>query len=184
MKICGISKSFGEKRLFYDFSLDVPEGTVTVIQGPSGRGKTTLFRMILGLESPDSGSIEVSGRVSALFQEDRLLENMSVMNNLLLVSDDRKRIVELLGKVGLGAEARSRVYTLSGGMKRRVSLVRALLSEYDTLLLDEPFVALDDSMKARCAALVLEMTAGRTLLVITHDEADATLLKAELIVRL
>ena len=184
MKIDSITKTFDDKTVFKDFSLDIGIGSRTVILGPSGRGKSTLFSMMLGISSPDSGKIECNGKLSALFQEDRLLENMSVMNNLLLVTDDKERIRELLKTLDLEKEERNRVRNLSGGMKRRVSLIRALLSSYDTLLLDEPFSALDMEMKKVAAKLILKEIGERTLVVITHQEEDAALLGADEVVRL
>ena len=184
MKIDSITKTFDEKTVFKDFSLDIRKGSRTAILGPSGRGKSTLFSLMLGLSKPDSGSITGGGRLSALFQEDRLLENMSVMNNLLLVTDDRDRIGKLLEALDLDGEERNRVRNLSGGMKRRVALLRALLTSYDTLLLDEPFGPLDEDMKRRCARLILEEIGNRTLVVITHQEDDIELLDADEVVRL
>ena len=184
MKIEHLSKTFGEKVVFDDFSAFFPEGKVSVIVGPSGKGKSTLFSMILGLETPDGGSITGGGRFSALFQEDRLLENMSVMNNLLLVTDDKLRIRELLKALELEGEERNRVRNLSGGMKRRVSLIRALLAEYDTLLLDEPFGPIDRDMKRKAADIIMNEVENRTLLVITHQEEDAVLLGSDSIIRI
>ena len=179
MDIIDVSKSYGEKKVLSSFSLHIEEKKTTVVSGPSGIGKTTLFRIILGLESPDSGTVVKEGRVSALFQEDRLIENLSVLNNLLLVSDDKKRISSLLSASGLGGEEKSRVSTLSGGMKRRVALIRALLSEYDTLLLDEPFSGLDEKARKKIAALIKKEVKGRTLVVISHDPEDFFLLDAD-----
>ena len=184
MKIDSITKCYDDKIVFRDFSLEIGDGSRTVILGPSGRGKSTLFSMMLGIVIPESGSITGGGRISALFQEDRLLENMSVMNNLLLVTDDRDRIRELLKALDLEKEERNRVRNLSGGMKRRVSLIRALLTTYDTLLLDEPFGPLDKEMKATAAKLIMREIGGRTLVVITHQEEDAVLLEADEVIRL
>ena len=184
MKIDSITKCYDDKIVFRDFSLEIVDGSRTVILGPSGRGKSTLFSMMLGIVSPESGFITGGGRISALFQEDRLLENMSVMNNLLLVTDDKGRIRELLKALDLEKEERNRVCNLSGGMKRRVALVRALLTTYDTLLLDEPFGPLDKEMKATAAKLIMREIGGRTLVVITHQEDDAVLLEADEVIRL
>ena len=137
MELLDVSKSYGDKKVLSSLTLHIKERATTVLSGPSGIGKTTLFRLILGLEKADCGTIRTEGRVSALFQEDRLIENLSIMNNLLLVSDDKARMKELLKESGLEGEEKNRVATLSGGMKRRVALVRALLTDYDTLLLDE-----------------------------------------------
>ncbi len=184
MDIINITKKYGEKVVFSHFSLHIEDGKTTFLTGASGIGKTTLFNLILSLERPEEGSVSVEGKVSALFQEDRLIENLSVMNNLLLVSDDKDRAERLLSQAGLGGEERSRVMTLSGGMKRRLALVRALLTEYDALLLDEPFTGLDDDAKKNMAGLLKTEVGNRTLVVISHDEDDAILLDADSIVRL
>ncbi len=173
-----VSKSFGSKEVLKGFSHVFLPG-VTVIHGSSGAGKTTLARIILGLEKPDSGNVEVEGRVSALFQEDRLIENLSLLNNLLLVSADMERISLLIGKAGLSGNENLRVSTLSGGMKRRVSLIRALLTEYDSLILDEPFTGLDDGSRKEAAKLILSEAEGKTLIAISHDSDDECLLNAD-----
>lgn len=179
MELLDVSKSYGDKKVLSSLTLHIKERATTVLSGPSGIGKTTLFRLILGLEKADCGTIRTEGRVSALFQEDRLIENLSIMNNLLLVSDDKARMKELLKESGLEGEEKNRVVTLSGGMKRRVALVRALLTDYDTLLLDEPFSGLDAESKRRISALIRKEVNGRTLVVITHDDDDYSLLDAD-----
>lgn len=176
MEVEHLYKSYGDKIIFSDLSLHIEEKSVTLIRGRSGIGKTTLFRLILGLEKPDAGRIEINGKVSALFQEDRLIERLSVMNNLLLVTDDRKRASYLLAEASLDGEEKSRVSTLSGGMKRRVALVRALLTDYDILLLDEPFTGLDEGAKRNMASLLKKEVGDRTLIVISHDDEDCELL--------
>lgn len=179
MELLDVSKSYGDKKVLSSLTLHIKERVTTVLSGPSGIGKTTLFRLILGLEKADCGTIRTEGRVSALFQEDRLIDNLSIMNNLLLVSDDKARMKELLKESGLEGEEKNRVATLSGGMKRRVALVRALLTDYDTLLLDEPFSGLDAESKRRISALIRKEVNGRTLIVITHDDDDYSLLDAD-----
>ena len=182
MEIRNISKSFEGKVVFSSLNLHIHEGCTTIISGASGIGKTTLFNLILGLEEPDGGVIEGFGKVSALFQEDRLIESLSVMNNLLLVTQDKKRAENILSSLSLFGEEKSRVSTLSGGMKRRIALIRALLTDYDTLLLDEPFTGLDDESKRASASLIKKEVASRTLIVITHEKSDADLLGAEYII--
>lgn len=184
MEFRNVSKSYGAKKVFSSFSLTIREGRTSVITGASGIGKTTLMRLLLSLEKPDSGELEVRGRVSALFQEDRLIGNMSVKNNLLLVTDDEERALSMLEKAGLEGEWKSRVDTLSGGMKRRVALIRALLTSFDTMILDEPFTGLDDESKERMVSLLKEVIAGRTLIVITHDTDEYALLAPCDIIRL
>ncbi len=177
MKITELGKSFGEKKVFSSFNLEIPEHELTVFMGPSGSGKTTLFRIILGLETPDSGTVCLQGRVGALFQEDRLIKNLSVIKNLMLVTDDRAQAAQALAEVGLAGEMKTKAHDLSGGMARRVALVRALLAPFDTLVVDEPFSGLDPESKKLAADLLLKKTAGRTVLLITHDADDLALLK-------
>ncbi len=176
MRISGLKKSFGDKKVFSSLDLEIPEHELTVFMGPSGSGKTTLFRIILGLERPDSGSVFVQGRVGALFQEDRLIGNLSVMGNLMLVTNDRQRASEYLLALGLSGEEGTKACELSGGMARRVALARALLAPFDTLVVDEPFSGLDPEAKKLAAGLLLSKTAGRTVLLITHDADDLPLL--------
>ena len=164
MEIRNISKSFEGKVVFSSLNLHIHEGCTTIISGASGIGKTTLFNLILGLEEPDGGAIEGFGKVSALFQEDRLIESLSVMNNLLLVTQDKKRAENMLSSLSLFGEERSRVSTLSGGMKRRIALM------------------LDDESKRASASLIKKEVASRTLIVITHEKSDADLLGAEYII--
>ena len=104
------------------------------------------------------------------------------MNNLLLVTQDKKRAENMLSSLSLFGEEKSRVFTLSGGMKRRIALIRALLTDYDTLLLDEPFTGLDDESKWASASLIKKEVASRTLIVITHEKSDADLLGAKYII--
>ena len=163
MELLDVSKSYGDKKVLSSLTLHIKERATTVLR----------------LEKADCGTIRTEGRVSALFQEDRLIDNLSIMNNLLLVSDDKARIKELLKESGLEGEEKNRVVTLSGGMKRRVALVRALLTDYDTLLLDEPFSGLDAESKRRISALIRKEVNGRTLVVITHDDDDYSLLDAD-----
>ncbi len=175
MKIDIKEKRFGEKIIFSSFSLDIPEGSSVFLKGESGRGKTTLLRMIAALDRDYTGTIE-SGRAVMLFQEDRLIENMGVLSNLLLVTDKKDDALELLGRVGLKGEEKSIVSTLSGGMKRRVSIARLLLLESDVYLLDEPFNGLDKETKKMVAALIKEKTEGKTIFVVSHVAEDGALL--------
>ncbi len=179
MRVVNVSKSYGEKKVFSHLSLSLAEGKTTIIRGRSGSGKTTLMNLILSLEKPDEGDIITEGRVSALFQEDRLIESLSALNNLLLVTDDKEKARAMLKETGLSEEERSAASSLSGGMRRRLSLARSLLTEYDALILDEPFTGLDDKSKERIAELIRKSVNGRTLLVITHDDEDYNLLSAD-----
>ena len=175
MKIDIREKRFGDKIIFKNFSLSVSEGERVLITGESGRGKTTLLRLIAGLDGECDGSIDFPSSVM-LFQEERLIENMSVISNLMLVTDKREKAAMLLEKAGLRGEEKSIVSSLSGGMKRRVSIVRLLLLESSVYLLDEPFTGLDEETKRKTAALITEKTDGKTVIVVSHTEGDGMLL--------
>lgn len=183
--ICCIDlcKSFGNQNLFKDLSFSVFPGSSWTITGRSGVGKTTLLRILCGLEEADSGQIlrVKELRLSVVFQEHRLLEEASVWHNLALVLDAPKRALvdEALEHVGLTGLSRAPVSTLSGGMKRRVALLRALLHHSDVLILDEPFKELDDTTKKQAADAVSFYRQQRSLVMSCHNKEDATLLGVE-----
>ena len=147
------------------------------ILGPSGCGKTTLLSLLLGLEQPDAGKIlGMEGRrKSAVFQEDRLCENASAVSNIRLVNPalSKGEAEAMLRELGLGDSLGQPVRTLSGGMKRRVAILRALAAEYDVLFCDEPFKGLDQATKAQVLDYFLARTQGKTVLVVTHDPEEA-----------
>ena len=172
----GLWKSFGDKAVLRDFSAVLPAGAVTGLMAPSGAGKTTLLRILMGLEPSDRGTISgLEGlRLSAVFQEDRLCENLNPVSNLRLVTPSlsRERAVEALRAVGLADCLGQPARELSGGMRRRVAILRALLAEYDLLLLDEPFKGLDRETKETVMADTRRRCAGRTVLFVTHDQTE------------
>lgn len=177
MELNGIGKRFGEKEVLRGLTVTIPEGEVTALMGASGCGKTTLLRILMGLETADSGTITglAGRRISAVFQEDRLLLRLTAEGNLRFVAEteaQRREIMPLLAEMGL-AEERGAAADFSGGMKRRLAIARALLAEYDLLLLDEPFRGLDGETRARVMDAVRRRSAGKTVLLVTHDEAEA-----------
>lgn len=156
------------------------------LMAPSGTGKTTLFNILLGLEHADSGSVTgLSGKkISAVFQENRLLEGYDAITNLKLVADRTKTRAQLHSFVSclLPPESLQKpVSEFSGGMKRRLALLRALTVSFDFLLLDEPFTGMDAAAKQAAADLILESKKNAILLFSTHDATDAVLLKSEII---
>ncbi|MBQ0070812.1 MAG: ABC transporter ATP-binding protein, partial [Spirochaetales bacterium] len=180
MRIYVVKKQFGDKTVLRNFYGEFPEGKVTFLTGPSGGGKTTILRLLSGLDTDYSGTME--GRPTSpvfLFQEDRLIESISVMSNLKAVNGDEQLIRELLEGIGLGSEASSKVSTLSGGMKRRVAIVRMLLLQGDAYFLDEPFTGLDKEARMKSARLISAYTRNKTVVVVSHDEEDALLLGKE-----
>ena len=186
MKIENLSKSFGEKKILTGFNAIFKEGETTAIMGKSGCGKTTLLRIIAGLESPDGGAVIKTGeRVSVLFQEDRLCESLSAFDNLRLVSNAQSEQIEsILSEVGLGADIHTKVADFSGGMKRRVAIASALLFEAPLVLLDEPFRGLDELTKEKVASVMRARLAGKTVIVVTHDSEDADLLNAVEVIKM
>ena len=171
--IRGLSKAFDGKQVLRDFSAVLPAGQVTGLMAPSGAGKTTLLRILMGLEMPDRGTITgLQGlRLSAVFQEDRLCENLNPASNLRLVTPtlSQSAAEKALTAVGLTDCLHQPVRELSGGMRRRVAILRALLAEYDLLFLDEPFKGLDRETKEVVMADTRRRCDGRTVLFVTHD---------------
>ncbi len=186
IRLIGIRKRFGDKEVLRGADLTLPEGETTCLMAPSGAGKTTLLRILLGLLPPDEGRIEgMEGRrPAAVFQEDRLMEAMDPVSNLRLFSPalSHAAAAEALTAFGLGDSLRQPVRELSGGMRRRVALLRALLTDWDFLALDEPFKGLDEDTRDRVIRLTREYTDGRTVLLITHDPVEAEKMGAARIV--
>ncbi len=180
-----VSKSFGSKKVLQNLNLTIEPGKISCIMAPSGAGKTTLLRILMGLEEADSGCITgLEGkRFSAVFQEERLCEYMTAVENIRLVTPglDTGSVVQEMDRLGLGDCCAQPVSQLSGGMRRRVSILRALLAAFDVLCLDEPFKGLDDARKEQTLAYVKQKAAGRTVLFVTHDEKEALALGAEVI---
>ena len=174
--IRGLSKAFDGKQVLRDFSAVLPAGQITGLMAPSGAGKTTLLRILMGLEMPDRGTITgLQGlRLSAVFQEDRLCENLNPVSNLRLVTPtlSQSAAEEALTAVGLTDCLHQPVRELSGGMRRRVAILRALLAEYDLLFLDEPFKGLDRETKDVVMADTRRRCDGRTVLFVTHDPTE------------
>lgn len=184
-----LDKFYGEQKVFEAFSYTFREGKTTCIMGASGCGKTTLFRMLLGLEKKDSGQITgvPEEHLGVVFQENRLCENLSAVSNLRLVCKRRlteEEVRRAFLQVGLEDAWQKPVRELSGGMKRRVAILRGLFAETDCILMDEPFKGLDAETKQKTADYIRERTVGKTLLVITHDETEISLLGAEEVLRL
>ncbi len=179
IEIKEVSKSY-DKKVLDMVSFTVEPGSIMVITGPSGKGKTTLLNIMMGLVSPDSGEvIGIPEKKSCVFQEDRLLENFTVEENLKLVSELPVEKLKEECSVLLGEkEFSQKVREFSGGMKRRVSILRALLTSSEVIFMDEPFKGLDAELKEKVIRYTLEKQKDRTLFVVTHDMSEAEQLGA------
>lgn len=187
IELHNICKAYGDKTVLDRFSLKLDESEHIAVMGMSGCGKTTLLNIIAGLATPDSG--EISGldgkKIAFVFQEDRLAENFTVYRNIKLTAGKgvtKQAIIDSLEKTGLDKSwLNAKVSTLSGGMKRRVSIIRAVLSDCDIVLADEPTKGLDDENRRIVIDYVLESTAGKTLIWVTHDPDEASVVSKRII---
>lgn len=177
-----VNKSFDGKTVISDFSFEFQDIGRYCLIGSSGCGKTTLLRIIAGLEKADSGTVKGNRdkRFGWQFQEDRLLPWFTVMKNLSMVMSAAE-ISESLKLVGLGTESRKYPNELSGGMKRRVSLLRALKSDSDVILLDEPVREVDEKNAEAMLELIRNGISGKLLIMVSHDRSHADKLGCELI---
>lgn len=186
-----ISKRFGDKQILSDFNLFVPEKQIVAIVGPSGGGKTTLLRMLAGLETIDSGQILYNGEnlpldalekrtlLGFVFQDFQLFPHLSVIENLILspvktmnVSKEEasKKAMSLLERLGLENHADAYPFSLSGGQKQRVALARAMMIDPEIIGYDEPTSALDPALRLEVEKLIMQnRELGMTQIVVTHD---------------
>ena len=183
-----LCKTYNGKTVLDRLNLTIPAGKTTAILAPSGYGKTTLLRCLMGLETADSGTIEgLEGiRVSVVFQEDRLLEGFGAEANIRLCSPEAsgEQVREGLRAFSLGDAEGKPVSAFSGGMKRRVSLLRALMAPYDLLLLDEPFHGLDEELREQIMEETSRRSHGKTVILVTHDPYEAERMQAVQMVHL
>lgn len=191
MQIQNLCKSYENQPILDHLSLDLKEGGIYALMGPSGRGKTTFLHILMGIVPADKGKLLgfSKKRISAVFQEDRLFPFLTAAENIAAVSRNRcffsaselssynEILAELLPASSLSLPVRS----FSGGMKRRASLARALLVPSDLLILDEPFTGLDEASRLQTMSFLLKYRNERTLLFSTHRKDDADFLHASLI---
>lgn len=185
MEIRALCKAYGEKTVLRDFNASLAPGGRYALMGPSGVGKTTLVRLILGLEKPDSGEIcNVPVRKSAVFQESRLIPQLTLRGNLRLVLGEHfpeEKISAMLARLCLTDCVSLPAANLSGGQQRRAALARALLYGGELLVLDEPFTGLDAENRQRALEAILDCTSDTLVLLVTHSLEDAEALGAEVI---
>lgn len=177
----------------FDFDTVLPAGRIIAVTGPSGSGKTTLLNLLAGFETPDRGRVVLAGQdvtalhpserpVSLVFQDNNLFSHLDLFTNIGLgisprfsLSDsDRTRISAALARVGLEGFEKRLPPSLSGGERQRAAFARALVRNRPILLLDEPFAALDPSLRQSMATLLLALQrdTGNTVLLVTHDPAE------------
>lgn len=191
LELKNISKKFKDRQILSDFNLTVEENKILAIVGPSGGGKTTLLRMLAGLEKIDSGEIIYNGEplpidelekrnlLGFVFQDFQLFPHLTVLENLVLSpiktmnmakNDAEKKAIELLEKLGLEKQINNYPTSLSGGQKQRVALARAMMIEPKIIGYDEPTSALDPELRLEVERLILKnRELGITQIVVTHD---------------
>lgn len=185
IRVDNVSKSYGDKHVLSNVSCEFEDGKIYCIMGESGVGKTTLIRLIMGLEKPDEGYISSSKQFAAAFQEDRLLEDRDAVDNVMFVlknggSKSREQTEQYLSELLPEDRLHIRVDSLSGGMRRRVAVARAMLSDRNTIILDEPFTGLDDETKKTVINFIKKWQNNRTVIVVTHSYTDSEMLGADI----
>lgn len=185
---------YGGQIIFQNLDLTIPAGQITALLGPSGVGKTSLLRIIAGLEPPFAGRVSasddlpLSGRVAYMAQQDLLLPWLSVLKNVMLGASLRGEAANadlahgLIARVGLAGRESALPSALSGGMRQRAALARTLYEQRPVVLMDEPFSALDAITRAKIQDLAAELLAERTTLLITHDPSEACRISHHLLV--
>lgn len=186
--IKNLRKNFGRKIIFHNFSYSFADRGIYALTGESGIGKTTLLRIIAGLDKDCSGEISGAENISVAFQEHRLFPTVNAIDNIVLAISERKneadvkRAFDMLKRLGFG-DADMNLYPdeLSGGMKQRVSLARAFLYDSKILLLDEPTKELDEENASRVRAIIKELSKNRLVILVSHNNEDITALNAKVI---
>ncbi|MFF3516762.1 ABC transporter ATP-binding protein [Streptomyces sp. NPDC002573] len=182
-----VVRRFGDRVVLDHLDLTIAEEELVILLGPSGCGKSTLLRLLAGLDRPDGGRVEVPARRAIVFQADRLLPWQRVLRNVTLglhAADAEQRARDVLSEVGLAGREKAWPKELSGGEAQRVSLARALVSEPELVLLDEPFAALDAITRLRMHDLVraLRTKHQAAMLLVTHDVDEAIALADRIVV--
>lgn len=179
IKLENVSKSYGNQQVLSGFSLDINDGERVAIMGRSGAGKTTLINLILGLIKPDSGAVKVSkdATFGMVFQEDRLIESLSAVGNVSVVLKNPPSEDDVIGLLENAGLERELIYKpaneLSGGERRRVCIARALATNADIYIFDEPFKGIDEGTLEKVTETVAKRTEGKTFILITHSRDEA-----------
>ncbi len=187
IRVNQVDKAYGTKQVLKSLSMTIRKPSITGIMGGSGIGKTTLLRLLLNLEQPDSGSITglEKERISALFQEDRLCEDFNAIANVKMVCPAQVQIEEIIEafiEIGISKEELIKpVRTFSGGMKRRVAVLRCLFADSTVLIMDEPLTGLDEKSKEQVIHFMKKRMQSKTVIFVTHIREEITMLGGELV---
>lgn len=181
IKINNLTIKYDDKTILNNFNLTINEKEHIAILGASGIGKTSFINAVMGLIDYEGEiSLPKGTKICAVFQEDRLFEGLSVYRNIKMTSDlSSEAICDYIYKAGLNPH--SKIYTLSGGMKRRTAILRAILADFDLLILDEPFKGLDSDTKETIIGLIMEKASEKNVILITHNPSEASCLSSRII---
>ena len=174
IRVDHIAKYYNNQTVFTDLSMELPDHGIVGLSGPSGCGKTTFLHILAGLTAYDSGSITGISeiRTGVVFQEDRLLPWLTAAENLNVIIKNQAITAKWLEEIQLSEQADYYPSEMSGGMKRRIALARALAFDCDLLLMDEPFQGLDDVLKNNMHKLVLREAQSKPVLLVSHDISE------------
>ena len=183
IKLKNLSKRYGDNVVYNDFNLDIEENKTLVILGESGSGKTTLLNILMGLTDYDGKVVGIPDKISAVFQKDRLVQNLTAEQNIKLTSPNAD-VFAILKEVGLEGKENSLPKSLSAGMARRVAIARALVSDAPIVFMDEPFINLDIGLKFSLIKKLKERlnVEPKTVVAVTHDVKEAVALADKIIV--
>lgn len=183
LKIC-----YGSETVIDNFSYSISLNDITAIMAPSGRGKTTLLYALLKLITIDGGRISgVPESISVVFQEGRLFEDFNAYNNIFALMNKRKtgvtknEIQQHLKELNLLEHAEKKTREWSGGMKRRLEIIRAVIAQSELIILDEPFKGIDDKNKEKVIDYILKNRRDRGIIMTTHNKSEIGMLNARLL---
>ncbi len=177
-----VYKNFEDTKVLENFSLKIPDNGIICLFGKSGVGKTTILRLLAGIIEPSDGQIVgLEGKeVSYVFQEDRLLPTFTCLQNASLC-DEKNIAMEYIEKFGLSGKENSKITELSGGMRRRVAIIRALSANFDLLILDEPFDGIDENSLTPIYDEILQVSNTTPVILVTHNLQQAQALNATIV---
>lgn len=174
-----ISKSYNGVQVFEHLSRTFANHSITCIMGDSGAGKTTLLGIMMGVIRCDEGMVSGNENVSAVFQESRLVNHLSAYTNVKMAVGKKDGIEGELAYLLDADSVYKKCSELSGGMKRRVEVVRAMMKDSDVVVMDEPFAGLDEKNRERTIRYILDRQQNRAIIIATHDETDALRMNAQ-----